>query len=48
MSPNKYEDKEVAPGDDFLMAELDNKIPFESTYKISYTEANCEVSNRVA
>ena len=48
MSPNKYEDKEVAPGDDFLMAELDDKIPFESTYKISYTEANCEVSNRAA
>ena len=48
MSPNKYEDKEVASVDDFLIAELDDKIPFESTYKISYTEANCEVSNRAA
>ena len=48
MSPNKYEDKEVASVDDFLIAELDNKIPFESTYKINYTKANCEVSNRAA
>ena len=28
MSPNKYEDKEAASGDDFLMAELDDEIPF--------------------
>lgn len=33
MSPNKYEDKEVASVDDFLMAELDDEVPFWAVWK---------------